>query len=55
MLADILKEKSGNKYLSFGSTDEKKELLKNIMMFGMESKTKWKKYVAASLIIKKIT
>ena len=28
MLADILKEKSGNKYLIFGSTDEKKELLK---------------------------
>ena len=55
MLADILKEKSVNKYLSFGSTDEKKELLKNIMMFGMESKTKSKKYVAASLIIKKIT
>ena len=32
-----------NKYLIFDSTDENKELLKNTMMFGMESKTKSKK------------
>ena len=48
-------EKSVNKYLIFDSTDWNKELLKNIMMFGMESKTKSKKYVVASVIMKKIT
>ena len=31
------------KYLVFDSTDENKELLKNTMMFGVESKTKSKK------------
>ena len=36
-------EKNGNKYLIFDFTDENKELLKNTMMLGMESKTKLKK------------
>ena len=35
-------EKNGNKYLIFDTTDENKELLKNIMMFGVELKTKSK-------------
>ena len=35
-----IEEKGVNKYLIFDSTDENKELLKNTMMFGMESKTK---------------
>ena len=35
--------KKGNKYLVFHSTDEKKEVLKNMQMFGMKSKTKSKK------------
>ena len=35
--------KNGNKYLIFDSKDENKELLKNVMMFGMELKTKSKK------------
>ena len=38
-----IEEKGVNKYLIFDSTDENKELLKNTMMFGMESKTKSKK------------
>ena len=38
-----IEEKNENKYLIFDSTDENKELLKNTMMFGMESKTKSKK------------
>ena len=38
-----IEEKNGNKYLIFDSADENKELLKNTMMFGMESKTKSKK------------
>ena len=38
-----IEEKWVNKYLIFDSTDENKELLKNTMMFGMESKTKSKK------------
>ena len=38
-----IEEKNGNKYWIFGSTGENKELLKNTMMFGMESKTKSKK------------
>ena len=50
-----IEEKSVNKYLIFGSTDEKKELLKNTMMFGMESKTESKKQVVASVIMKMIT
>ena len=49
-----IEEKSVNKYLIFGSTDEKKELLKNTMMFGMESKTESKKQVVASVIMKMI-
>ena len=36
---DILKKKNGNKYLLFDdSADENKGLLKNMKMFGMESK-----------------
>ena len=31
-----IEEKDANKYLIFESTDENKELLKNIMMFLME-------------------
>ena len=38
-----IEEKGVNKYLIFDSTDENKELLKNRMMFGMESRTKSKK------------
>ena len=37
-----IEEKNENKYLNFDSTDEKKQLLKNIKMFGMELKTKSK-------------
>ena len=36
MQVDILREKSVNKDLVFNSTDENKELLKNIVMFLME-------------------
>ena len=43
MQMDILKKKGMNKYLVFDSTDENKELLKNIMMFLMELETKSKK------------
>ena len=36
-----IEEKNGNKYLIFdNSANENKELLKNVMMFGMELKTK---------------
>ena len=35
-----IERKHGNKYLIFDSTDVYKDLLKNTMMFGMESKTK---------------
>ena len=35
-----IEEENENKYLIFDSTDENKELLKNTMVFGMESKTK---------------
>ena len=38
-----IEEKEMNKYLVFDSTDENKELLKNIMMFLMELETKSKK------------
>ena len=38
-----IEEKGVNKYLVFDSADENKELLKNIMMFGMELRTKSKK------------
>ena len=37
-----IEEKNGNKYLIFDSTDENKELIKNIKMFGVELKTKSK-------------
>ena len=35
-----IKEENVNKYLIFESTDENKELVKNIKMFGVELKTK---------------
>ena len=35
-----IEEENGNKYLIFDPTDDYKELLKNMWMFGMESKTK---------------
>ena len=38
-----IEEKGMNKCLVFDSTDENKELLKNIMMFLMELETKSKK------------
>ena len=38
-----IEEKVVNKYLILDSTDENKELLKNIMMFGMELGTKSRK------------
>ena len=50
-----IEEKVVNKYLIFDSADENKELLKNIMMFGMELGTKSRKWVAVSVIMKKIT
>ena len=37
-----IEENNINKYLIFDSTDENKELLKNIKMFGVELKTKLK-------------
>ena len=37
-----IKIKGVNKYLVFDSTDKNKELLKNIMIFGMELRTKSK-------------
>ena len=40
---EYIEEKGANKYLIFVSTDENKELLKNIMMLGMELETKSKK------------
>ena len=49
-----IEEKSGNKYLIFDAIDENKELLKNIKMFGMESKTKSKKLIIVIVIMEKI-
>ena len=40
MRVGYIEEENENKYLIFDSTDENKELLKNTMVFGMESKTK---------------
>ena len=40
MRLGYIEEENENKYLIFDSTDENKELLKNTMVFGMESKTK---------------
>ena len=37
-----IEEKNENKYLTFDSVDENKEVLKNTQMFGMELKTKQK-------------
>ena len=37
-----IEEKNGSKYLVFNSTNENKEILKNMQMFGMELKTKSK-------------
>ena len=50
-----IEEKDANKYLIFESTDENKELLKNIIMFLMELEIKEKKYAVMNVIIKKIT
>ena len=50
-----IEEKGVNKYFVFDFTDKNKELLKNIMMFGMELRTKSKKYAIVSVIMKKIT
>ena len=41
--SEYIEEKGVNKYLIFDCTDENKELLKNTIMFGVESKTKSKK------------
>ena len=38
-----IEEKNETRYFIFDTTDENKELQKNIKMFGMESKTKSKK------------
>ena len=38
-----IEEKNGNKYLTFDSTDENKERLKNTMMFLIKSETESKK------------
>ena len=43
MQADISKKKNENKYITFDTTDENKELLKNMQMFGMELETKSKR------------
>ena len=43
MQMDILKKKGMNKYLVFDSTDENKELLKNVIMFLLELVIKSKK------------
>ena len=40
MRVGYIEEENENKYLIFDSTDENKELLKNTMVFGMESKIK---------------
>ena len=40
MRLGYIEEENENKYLIFDSTDENKGLLKNTMVFGMESKTK---------------
>ena len=40
MRVGYIEEENENKYLIFDTTDENKELLKNTMVFGMESKTK---------------
>ena len=41
--SEYIEEKGVNKYLISDCTDENKELLKNTIMFGVESKTKSKK------------
>ena len=50
-----IEEKEMNKYLDFDSTDENKELRKNIMIFLMELQTRSKKYVVMNVTMKKIT
>ena len=37
-----IEKKNGNKYLIFNSTDENKEIFKNVRMFGVKLKTKSK-------------
>ena len=49
-----IEEKAVNKYLIFDSADENKELLKNIMMLGVELETKSRKQAVVSVIVKKI-
>ena len=48
-------EKDANKYLIIDSTDENKQLLKNIMTFLMELGIKSKKYAVMSVNMKTIT
>ena len=43
LASGYIEEKGVNKYLVFDSTDENKELLKNMMMFLMELWVKLKK------------
>ena len=50
-----IEEKGVSKYLIFDSADENRDLLKNIVMFGMELGTKSRKWVAVSMIMKAIT
>ena len=37
---EYIEEKNGNKYLTFDTTNDNKDLEKNIKIFGVESKTK---------------
>ena len=41
--SEYIREENGNKYVIFDSTDENKEVLKNAMIFGMESEIRSKK------------
>ena len=50
-----IEEKDSNKYLVFDSTDENKELLKNIVMFLMELWVKLEKLMMIGLNIQKTT
>ena len=53
-VSGYIEEKRVNKYLMFDSTDENKELLKNIMMFLMELEVKSSKYAVMNVIMKKM-
>ena len=48
-----IEEKDSNKYLVFDSTDENKELLKNIVMFLMELWVKLEKLMMIGLNMQK--